>query len=859
MERRGRPGRPKGAGTGAEVKTLRSERPWGDFVKKYFLAGWCPLPLPPRKKSSPPTGTTGRYEMPDKKAIQGWAKDRDPRCNIALRVPDNVIGIDVDAYDAKVGRSSLLELEGEFGALPPTWTLTSRSDGASGIRFYRVPGGLHWPGEAKPDVQIVQHHHRYAVAYPSVHPDTRQTYLWYAPGDLLNGMSSVTVENEIPKIDSLAEMPSEWVEGLTSGRLWAELAVDMGATRTDIAEWIKDRPSGVECRLMRKQAEAAIEEISSGVGGAHDALNSRVYALVSLASEGHSGLDTALSRVRAAFTTEVTRAGRKGRRGRREVGSEFLRVRDGAVRIMMASVSDGESRLEEDCACAGGSIEWGEQLGVEVEEGDSGRPRKLGNAKPADKYPFDDSGNAEHMLDILDGSAYWIAGEKCWYFWSARVGAWQPDSSGSRAMNAAQLVGKRCRELSDEYLDKLKAAGSSVTLDSGGDLGKKVAQLDKHAKVSSDHKGLTSMVKIASAQLRAEKAAEDFDASPALLACKNGTLELGRDGVSFRKAVRTDFISLTTGTDFVPGAVSAAWDAYLRRFLPDPEVARYVQKIAGYTLFGANPERKMFFMQGGTSTGKTTFVNAFNACLGQYAGTMNLSLFRDNQDEKPRADLVRGLGKRLLSASEASAEWYLHGDQIKRLTGGDPIKARLLYSSVYVERKPAFTPWVATNAMPQVHGVDKALYRRLVRVPFGETVAEGAEDFGIPIALESSEGRCAVLAWAVRGWELYREEEGLTAPAAVLAATQEMLEELTDIDAFLKECTVRDEKGRIRSSDLFIHWREWAFTNNVDDKKMTSQKFGRELTGRGFGIQTTSSKGESFKVRTGIRWTKAAR
>jgi putative DNA primase/helicase len=849
--------REKPNGGGGKVESLRGARPWGDFVKKYFLAGWCPLPLPPRKKSSPPTGTTGRYEMPDKKAIQGWAKSRDPRCNIAIRVPDNVIGIDVDAYDAKAGRLSLSELEGEFGPLPDTWTLTSRSDGTSGIRFYRVPGGLHWPGEAKPDVQIVQHHHRYAVAYPSVHPDTRGVYLWYGPGDALDGHPrSVSIEHEIPSIDELAAMPSEWVEGLTSGRLWAELAVDLGATRGDIADWIRARPSGEPCRLMRKQAESAVEELTSGVGGAHDALNSRVYALVALASEGHSGLDTVLSRVRSAFTTEVTRAGRKGRRGRREVGSEFLRVRDGAVRIMMASVSDGESRLEEDCACAGGSIEWGEQLGVEVAEDDSRKGRsRLGKSKPADKYPFDDSGNAEHMLDILDGSAYWIAGEKSWYFWNASAGAWQPDPSGSRALNAAQLVGKRCHELSDDYMDKLKAAGSSVTLDSGGDLGKKVAQLDKHAKVSSDRRGLESMVKIASAQTRAERNAEDFDAFPALLACKNGTLELSSSGVSFRKAVRADLISLTTGTDFAPDAVSEAWNAYLARFLPDPEVQRYVQKIAGYTLFGANPERKMFFMQGGTSTGKTTFVNAFNAALGQYAGTMNLSLFRDNQDEKPRADLVRGLGKRLLSASEASAEWYLHGDQIKRLTGGDPIRARLLYSSVYVERIPAFTPWIATNAMPQVHGVDKALYRRLVRVPFGETVAEGAEDFRIPIALATAEGRCAVLAWAVRGWELYRADEGLVAPAVVLAATQEMLEELTEIDVFLKECTTREPRGRIPSAEIFQHWISWCDTNNVKNPGSVIA-FARELKGRGIEAVDARWKGKVVKVRVGISWKK---
>jgi putative DNA primase/helicase len=855
---------PKGASVnapkeGGKVESLRGARPWGDFAKKYFMAGWCPLPLPPRKKSSPPTGTTGRYDMPDRKKIQGWARDRDARCNIAVRVPDNVIGLDVDAYDAKVGRASLAELVREFGELPETWTLTSRSDGVSGIRFYRVPTGMHWPGEPRPDVQIVQNHHRYAVAYPSVHPDTRGVYLWYGPGDPLNGAPrSVSVEHEIPAIDELPELPAEWIEGLTSGRLWAELPADLGASRSDILDWVKARPSSIECRLMRKQADAAVEEI--GVGGAHDALNSRVYALIALASEGHSGLDTALSRVRASFTTEVTRPGRKGRRGRREAASEFLRIRDGAVRIMMASVADGESRLEEDCACAGGSIEWGEKLGVEVAEdassAGSGKRGRLGKAKPADKYTFDDSGNAEHMLDIIDGSAYWVSGEKCWFFWNGTVGAWQPDASGSRALNAAQLVGKRCRELSDDYLEKLKSAGSSFSLDSGGDVSQKIGQLDKHAKVSSDRRGLESMVKIASAQARAERRAEDFDFRRDLLACPNGTLELLSDGIRFRAAARSDFLSVSTTTPFVPDATCWAWDAYLDKFVPDLDVRRYVQKIAGYSLYGENPERKMFFLQGGTSTGKSTFGKALSSALGQHAGTMNLSLFRDSQDEKPRPDLVRALTRRVLVAYESSQEWHLHGDQIKRLTGADPIRARILYASVYVDRLPCFTPWVVTNSMPQVHGADKALFRRLVRVPFEVAVAEGQEDFRITAALESLEGRSAVLAWAVRGWEMYRQDGGLEAPDAVLAATAEMLEELTDIDVFLKEVTVPDENGRIPSGDLFERFMMWAETNNVDAKKMSSNKFGRELTGRGFGIQSTTIRREKVKVRTGLRWRK---
>jgi Zierdtviridae DNA primase len=842
------------AGDGDGTASLRGARPWGAFAKKYFDAGWCPLPLPPRKKSSPPTGSTGRYEMPDKKKIAGWAKTRDARGNIALRVPDDILGIDVDAYGEKKGRAGLSELEKEFGPLPVTWTLTARSDGISGIRFFKVPAGLHWPGEPVPDVQIVQHHHRYAVAYPSVHPDTKGIYLWYAPGDALNGRPSVTVENEIPLVSDIDDLPESWVEGLTSGRLWSALPSDLNATKDDIADWLKARPAGSMCRLMRKQAQAAVEEI--GVGGAHETLNNRIYSVISLAAEGHSGVSVALQTIRKAFYQEVTRPERKGRRSRQEAVNEFSRARDGAVRIMIASVADGEGALEDECGCAGNSLDWGERLGIAVEDPSSPaegvrKRARMGKAKPPDKYTFDDSGNAEHLLDILDGAAHYVPGNKAWYFWNPKAGSWQADMVGSRALQAAQLVGKRCRELSDEYMERLRAAGSSLTLDTGGDVAQKIGQLDKHAKVSSDRKGLESMVKIAQAQDRAERAAEDFDRDRRLLACTNGTLVLGLNGIEFRKARREDLLTLSTGIPYDAAADSPAWRSYLARFIPDPVLQEYVQRISGYSLFGGNPERKMFFLQGGTSTGKSTFGRSLSAALGQLAGTMNLSLFRDSQDEKPRPDLVLSMMRRILVAYESSQEWHLHGDQIKRLTGGDPIKARILHSSVYVDRVPAFTPWVVTNSFPQVHGADVALHRRLVSVPFREAVAEGSEDLEVSARLDSVDGRMAILAWAVRGWELYREAGGLAAPEKVSEATLAMRDELSEFDRFLAENTVADPNGFVVSSDLFDRWEMWRADNHVREE-MSTTKFGKLLAGRGYESAVKKVRGKTVRGRSGV-------
>ncbi len=99
-----------------------------------------------------------------------------PDGNIALRLPDGVVGIDVDHYGDKTGGDTIAEHENRWGRLPAAPLTTSRADGLSGIRLYRVPPGTRLVGEL-PDVEIIQPHHRYAIVSPSVHPEGR-AYRW---------------------------------------------------------------------------------------------------------------------------------------------------------------------------------------------------------------------------------------------------------------------------------------------------------------------------------------------------------------------------------------------------------------------------------------------------------------------------------------------------------------------------------------------------------------------------------------------------------------------------------------------------------------------------------------------------------
>ena len=167
----------------------------------YHHRGWPTLELPYHTKGPPPEGRTGYdgVDMTEADVLTAtWTG------NIGLRMPPDVIGLDVDAY--RGGVDSLNDLVRRLGALPKTWISHNGRNDGSGIRFYRVPGDLVWV-TSLPGVDIIQRGHRYAAVWPSVHPDGR-LYGWW--DQTIGGPAEV-----VPYVDDLPDLPLAWVTELS--------------------------------------------------------------------------------------------------------------------------------------------------------------------------------------------------------------------------------------------------------------------------------------------------------------------------------------------------------------------------------------------------------------------------------------------------------------------------------------------------------------------------------------------------------------------------------------------------------------------------------------------------------------------
>jgi hypothetical protein len=167
----------------------------------YHEAGWHPLELPARAKQPVPTGRTG-YGGSDMTAAEIEATTWTG--NIGLRMPIDVIGLDVDAY--KGGDRTLAEMIARLGPLPITWISHSNRGDGSGIRFFRVPVGFAWV-TALAGIEIIQRVHRYALVHPSIHPDGRP-YGW---ADQTEGVFT----DELPVVEDLPELPWAWIGELS--------------------------------------------------------------------------------------------------------------------------------------------------------------------------------------------------------------------------------------------------------------------------------------------------------------------------------------------------------------------------------------------------------------------------------------------------------------------------------------------------------------------------------------------------------------------------------------------------------------------------------------------------------------------
>ena len=423
-----------------------------------------------------------------------------------------------------------------------------------------------------------------------------------------------------------------------------------------------------------------------------------------------------------------------------------------------------------------------------------------------------------------------------WYTWNGRH--WEVDAGTDKVFGLTYAVVERRRE-------RALQAGEN---DREREL-RAVLSLESVRK-------RRAMMEVARTDPRVQVLSSDFDARSNLLVVANGVVDLLTG--ELRTAVPEDMCSRSCAVDYDPAATSPLLDEFLTTFIPAPEDAAFVFKLLGNALFAGNDARLLPIFWGETTSGKSQLFTALHELLGSYVRAIGSSVFRGNLDDKPRPDLVSAMFCRIAWASEAAKTWALHADQVKRLTGGEPLPFRDLFEGV-VNATPRFTPFIVANEFPRISGLDEATKRRLVTIHMDVTLPPEKEDPEVKARfLADPQVKKALLARLVTGARTKLKRDLSDAPPRYVLATMAArsgashLEEFLDWaqdEGMLIRVTEQDElpKSALAKAStlhkLYTYWLK-KHGDQVDKKdELGLRAFGQALRGRGWQTAEGGSAG----------------
>ncbi|AYN58050.1 DNA primase [Mycobacterium phage Fowlmouth] len=825
-------------------RSINSGTPFTSTARDYIDKGWGVLPLPERRKEFPPTGFTGRAgKFADDDDLTRWLVDpKYSKGNIALRVGNElkisgeryeVIGIDVDAHSKKKGAEELSQLERKLGELPETWISSARTDGNSGIRFFLVPYGYGFKGQASQSIDIVQRVHRYAVVYPSWHPETKNQYFWYEPGNPPDGEHVTT---EIPSAFTLPLLPDKWIDFLTLNRTAdfdfgdGRYGIDLDISGEALAEWIKEKfipplanePGGM-CAHMKKTVAQWIQKIEESPTN-HNIITSAHWNLVRTASEGHSGYEAALAEVEAVWFKDIMA---KGKRPAHVVEKEMKRSRDGQFRKLKAKADSYEQQGLS--LFAGGELCMSaEDLAPDKEDTKSGDDKHWIFSVPLlfkdfdpKSYDKNDVGQAQHFYDRVQDNVRYLADYNGWIIYDGL--RWHIDdfTHVRDLFHRAVVVPskKRARSLWKASVDAITSGRLVKTDPEYLELIRDAKKLDWVA----EHYGNDNKIKAALNCMKAIPGVGmrygDLNWDTTILAMPNGKVlkldepktkpEPNAKGFRIIRNEKRFLTTYSTAVEYRPTKLISdreknLWAGYLKLFLPDLKYRRFVQKALGYMLIGGNPEKLAMFLVGQSNTGKSTMLQAIQGVMNDYGATFQPNAIFKDSGTGNNPELGNLLHKRGIFSSESGSQ-RIHANPLKRNTGGDKISVTRKYANDQIIGIPHFTPIVATNQAPTIDDADEALVKRILVLPFTTRVPELQNDKRADVELER-DARHAVLNWLVNGYRLYIRE-GLAHeqwhPWSI-AATAEFANELSDVATFLGETCVAadDDQKAYLTSDI---------------------------------------------------------
>jgi putative DNA primase/helicase len=453
-----------------------------------------------------------------------------------------------------------------------------------------------------------------------------------------------------------------------------------------------------------------------------------------------------------------------------------------------------------------------------------GRPATCADVRRRDTW--NDAGLGSRLAYEGRDCIAWVRDRRTWAAYDGRV--WIDDKDALEAERLAKDIG---RAIFREMVGTEEPPKALVWFAHGATSARSIAAAVKCAR--SEPTIITS--------------AAAFDTDPEILNCANGILELRT--MTLRAHDPAARMSKITRAAFDPTARCPAWERFIDEVTcGEDELAGFLQRVFGLGLTGDVSEQSLFIHHGIGANGKSLAFATMADVLGGYAGAVPADTFVHKLGERDRElTAARLVGKRLAYSSESNDGERLAEATVKALTGGDRTTARNLYCEA-VEAAPTWSLHLLTNALPKVRGLDHAIWRRLMPIPWNRVFGNHEQRPRRELEAEFASEADGILAWLCRGYTDWRAG-GLRPPAVVIDAQATYRRDSDPVARWLAdpEAVVRDGATEAPVSDLYAAFAQWCGDEGVVTVSLTA--FARGLDGAGIRPKRTAAA----RLRVGLR------
>lgn len=246
------------------------------------------------------------------------------------------------------------------------------------------------------------------------------------------------------------------------------------------------------------------------------------------------------------------------------------------------------------------------------------------------------------------------------------------------------------------------------------------------------------------------------------------------------------------------------WDTFLHQIACNDEtLVAFLKQIAGMAAIGKVYEERLVIALGSGGNGKSTFFNAIQDVMGDYACTIRSELLVASNDSGKKFELARLRGKRLAIAEELEEGRQLDTAEVKHLCSTGDINAQFKGKDVFTF-KPSHSIVLCTNHMPSVKVMDSGTWDRLIVVPFrGRFRSQENEIKNYGNYLVRACGG-AILSWIIDGAREYiRNDYKLDIPECIISATEQYQQENDWLTDFFNEWVALDKNEDTYGSDIY--------------------------------------------------------